>query len=61
MNLHRLLLARHEAGRPVRVGVIGCGKFAAMFLAQARLTPGLHAHAHREVTFGELVRSTPRR
>ncbi|HEX8373688.1 MAG TPA: Gfo/Idh/MocA family oxidoreductase [Geminicoccaceae bacterium] len=45
MNLHRLLRARHEAGRPVRVGVIGCGKFAAMFLAQARLTPGLHVVA----------------
>jgi predicted homoserine dehydrogenase-like protein len=45
MNLHRLLRARHEAGRPVRVGVVGCGKFAAMFLAQARLTPGLHVVA----------------
>ena len=42
MNLHRLLSARAEAGRPVRVGVIGCGKFGTMFLAQARLTPGLH-------------------
>ncbi|MEA3069820.1 MAG: hypothetical protein QOD29_1266 [Alphaproteobacteria bacterium] len=42
MNLHRLLLQRQEAGRPVTVGVIGAGKFGAMFLAQARLTPGMH-------------------
>jgi predicted homoserine dehydrogenase-like protein len=41
VNLHKLLLARHENDRPVRVGVIGCGKFAAMFLAQARLTKGI--------------------
>jgi predicted homoserine dehydrogenase-like protein len=41
MNLHRLLAARLDAGRPVRVGVIGAGKFGAMFLAQAPSTPGL--------------------
>jgi predicted homoserine dehydrogenase-like protein len=42
MNLARLLKARAAEGRPVRVGVIGAGKFASMFLAQARTTPGLH-------------------
>ena len=42
MNLHRLLLQRQETGRPVTVGVIGAGKFGTMFLAQARLTPGMH-------------------
>ncbi|HSR72642.1 MAG TPA: flagellar biosynthesis protein FlgA, partial [Kiloniellales bacterium] len=42
MNLSRLLRARAEANRPVRVGLIGAGKFGAMFLAQARVTPGLH-------------------
>jgi len=45
MNLHRLLRQRAEAGKPVRVGLIGAGKFGAMFLAQARLTPGLHVLA----------------
>jgi predicted homoserine dehydrogenase-like protein len=58
MNLHRLLLARHAAGRPVTVGVIGAGKFGTMFLAQARLTAGMHivgvadldiAHAKRQL------------
>src|SRR5262245_39049013 len=42
MNLHRLLLEREAAGKPVTVGVIGTGKFGTMFLAQARLTRGLH-------------------
>ncbi|MGF1607986.1 MAG: NAD(P)H-dependent oxidoreductase [Kiloniellales bacterium] len=42
MNLHRLLQERAAAGRPVRVGLIGAGKFGSMFLAQARVTPGLH-------------------
>ncbi len=42
MNLHRLLLQRQAAGQPVTVGVIGAGKFGTMFLAQARLTPGMH-------------------
>ena len=42
MNLHHLLAERQaKRGRPVRVGLIGCGKFASMFLAQARRTPGL--------------------
>ena len=45
MNLHRKLLERAEAGRPVRVGLIGAGKFGAMFLAQARLTAGFHVMA----------------
>ena len=42
MNLFRLLQARADEGRPVRVGVIGAGKFSSMFLSQARLTPGMH-------------------
>ncbi len=42
MNLHKLLLEREAAGKPVRVGLIGAGKFGSMFLAQARRTPGLH-------------------
>ncbi|MCC6196327.1 MAG: Gfo/Idh/MocA family oxidoreductase [Burkholderiales bacterium] len=42
MNLHRLLLARAAAQRPLRVALIGAGKFGAMYLAQARHTPGVH-------------------
>ncbi len=42
MNLDRLLRRRAEAGNPVRVGVIGAGKFGAMFLSQAGAHPGFH-------------------
>jgi len=42
MNLHAKLLERETAGRPVTVGLIGAGKFGTMFMAQARLTRGMH-------------------
>ncbi len=42
MNLSSMLREREAAGRPVTVGLIGAGKFGTMFLAQARLTAGLH-------------------
>ena len=45
MNLYSLLQKRAAAGRPVRVGLIGAGKFGSMFLAQALTTPGLHVAA----------------
>ena len=41
MNLHRLLDARRAAGKPVRVALIGAGKFGSMFLSQVPHTPGL--------------------
>ena len=42
MNLHRLLTERAAQGKPVRVVLLGAGKFGTMFLSQARRTPGLH-------------------
>ena len=42
MNLYHMLKRRADEGRPVRVGLIGAGKFGSMFLAQARVTTGLH-------------------
>ncbi|MBV9522998.1 MAG: Gfo/Idh/MocA family oxidoreductase [Alphaproteobacteria bacterium] len=42
MNLHRLLQERAAAGRRVRVGVIGAGKFGTMFLSQILRVPGMH-------------------
>jgi len=45
MNLHRLLLRRADAANPVRVLLIGAGKFGSMYLAQARVTPGIHIAA----------------
>ncbi len=42
MNLHKLLQQREGQGKPLRVGLIGAGKFAAMYLAQVPKTPGVH-------------------
>ncbi|MBD2750442.1 Gfo/Idh/MocA family oxidoreductase [Microvirga sp. BT688] len=41
MNLHALLHRRTESGRPVRVALIGAGKFGSMFLAQVPSIAGL--------------------
>jgi predicted homoserine dehydrogenase-like protein len=41
MNLQSLLAARIEANRPVRIGLIGAGKFGSMFLAQVPSIRGL--------------------
>jgi predicted homoserine dehydrogenase-like protein len=41
MNLQSLLAARVQAERPVRVGLIGAGKFGSMFLAQVPSIAGL--------------------
>jgi predicted homoserine dehydrogenase-like protein len=42
MNLHRMLAARAAEKRPVRVVLVGAGKFGSMYLSQARRTPGIH-------------------
>jgi predicted homoserine dehydrogenase-like protein len=41
LNLYAKLAARAEAGKPVRVGLIGAGKFGSMFLAQVPSISGL--------------------
>ena len=41
MSLYHLAQQRAAAGRPVRVGLIGAGKFGSMFLSQVPTTPGL--------------------
>ncbi len=40
MNLYAKLLQRKD--KPLRVGLIGAGKFAAMYIAQVPKTPGVH-------------------
>ncbi|HQY28371.1 MAG TPA: Gfo/Idh/MocA family oxidoreductase, partial [Burkholderiaceae bacterium] len=42
MNLHRMLRQRAADGRPLRIGLIGAGKFGSMYLSQVRRTPGMH-------------------
>ena len=42
MNLHRMLLERAAQAKPLRIGLIGAGKFGAMYLSQIPTTPGIH-------------------
>ena len=42
MNLHTKLRQRQAEGRPIRIGLIGAGKFGSMYLAQVPRTPGVH-------------------
>jgi predicted homoserine dehydrogenase-like protein len=42
MNLYRLLAQRAADKKPLRVVLIGAGKFGSMFLSQVRRTPGMH-------------------
>ena len=45
MNLSSKLQQREAEGRPLRVGLIGAGKFGSMYLSQARRTPGMRVTA----------------
>src|SRR6202051_4545512 len=45
MSLYAGLQKRAAEGRPLRVGLIGAGKFGAMYLAQVPKTPGVHLAA----------------
>lgn len=45
MNLHSLLMKRNHEKGPLRVGLIGAGKFGSMYLAQAGSTAGIHVAA----------------
>ena len=42
MSLYRQLQKRAEDRNPIRVGLIGAGKFGTMYLAQALRLPGVH-------------------
>jgi predicted homoserine dehydrogenase-like protein len=42
MNLYAKLSERAAQGKPLRVGLIGAGKFGTMYLAQVPKTPGVH-------------------
>jgi predicted homoserine dehydrogenase-like protein len=42
MSLHAQLLKRQAENKPIRVGLIGAGKFGSMYLSQIPRTPGVH-------------------
>jgi len=52
VNLSVMLERRAQEGRLIRVGVIGAGKFAGMFLAQAIRTKGMHVAAIADLALG---------
>ncbi len=49
MNLHELLREREDAGQPIRVGLIGSGRFGTMYLSQARNIPGVRVAAIADI------------
>ena len=49
MNLYAMLKERSSSGRPVRVGLIGAGKFGSMILSQARHIDGLQVTAVADI------------
>ena len=55
MYLHADLLRRADASKPVRVGLIGAGKFGSMFLSQVSGTPGLRVSAIADLEPGRAV------
>ncbi|NVP57642.1 NAD(P)H-dependent oxidoreductase [Mycoplana rhizolycopersici] len=60
MNLYSLLSLRAANGRPVRVGLIGAGKFGSMVLAQAQRIAGLHMVAIADLDVGKAKESLQR-
>ena len=60
MNLYSMLGARAEAGRPVRVGLIGAGKFGSMVLAQAQRIAGLQIVGLADLDVGKARASLAR-
>ena len=42
MSLHQQLQRREADKKPIRIGLIGAGKFGSMYLAQIPRTPGVH-------------------
>jgi len=60
MNLYAKLREREAVSRPVRVGLIGAGKFGAMYLAQVPRTPGLHLVAIADISPAAALRNLER-
>jgi len=60
MNFYTMLQQRAADGNPIKVGVIGAGKFSSMFLAQARLTPGMQVVGIAELNPDKAVQALER-
>ncbi len=60
MNLHSLLAQRVERKGPVRIGIVGAGKFGSMILAQAQRIEGLHVVGIADLDVGKARASLQR-
>jgi predicted homoserine dehydrogenase-like protein len=60
MSLSHKLAALAEAGKPIRIGVIGAGKFGSMFLSQGARTPGMHVMGIADLDVARARASTAR-
>ena len=59
-SLSSKLAERAAAGNPIRVGLIGAGKFGSMFIAQANRTVGLHLAGIADLSAERAVASLKR-
>ncbi|KAH8657546.1 putative homoserine dehydrogenase [Tricladium varicosporioides] len=59
-SLSTKLAERQAAGKPIRVGLIGAGKFGSMFIAQACRTVGLHLAGIADISLERAVASLKR-
>ena len=60
MNLSAMLAARAAEGKPVRIGLIGAGKFGSMILAQAKHIEGYHVVGVADLDIGKARESLAR-
>ena len=60
MNLSTMLQQRAAAGRPIRIGLIGAGKFGSMVLAQAQRISGFHVVGVADLDVGKARASLAR-
>jgi len=60
MNLHAKLQRRAADGEPIRIGLIGAGKFGSMYLAQLPRTPGVHLAAIADMSPGDARKNLAR-
>ena len=52
MNLYAFLQQHNKDGNPVRVGVIGAGKFATMYISQVKKVEGVHLVGVADIDVG---------
>ncbi len=60
MNLFSKLQQRATQKNPIRVGLIGAGKFASMYLAQVPKTPGVHVVAIADINPSNAIKNLER-